>query len=269
MPELPEVETIKNALEKVLNKQVITDFEIYNSKLRWKIQKNIKKYLKKNIVRKISRRGKYICISFKNGSLIIHLGMTGVFKILSRDNNLIEKHDHYQITIKKYRIIFNDIRKFGSLHWTNILNEHPLIKNLGVEPLDKDLTEKYIFQKSRKRKLSIKNFIMDQKIVVGVGNIYASEALFLSKINPNKKSYKLKKSECKNLVLSIKKVLIKSVKAGGTTLRNYKQIDGTPGYFKQKLLVYGKEFCPICKKSKITKTKIGGRMSYYCRKCQK
>tara|TARA_B100001123_G_C15298444_1_gene1020136 strand:+ start:1271 stop:2080 length:810 start_codon:yes stop_codon:yes gene_type:complete len=269
MPELPEVETIKNALKKVLSKQVILDFEIFNSKLRWIIQKNIKSIIKNNAVEKVTRRGKYICINFKNGSLIIHLGMTGILKILDLKNNTIEKHDHYQFTLKKYKIRFNDIRKFGSVHWANSLNEHFLIRKLGIEPLNNTFTQEYLFKKSRNRKLSVKNFIMNQNIVTGVGNIYASEALFLSKINPIKKSYRLKEYECKMLVLSIKKVLKNAIKYGGTTLRNFKKIDGNPGYFKQKLLVYGKEFCPVCTNSKLTKIKIGGRMSYYCKVCQK
>ena len=215
------------------------------------------------------RRGKHIIFRLDNGFLLIHLGMTGVIRYLKKgDDKKYGKHDHFDIELKDNSILrYNDVRKFGSLHWTDCIDEHFLIKNLGPEPLSKAFDHDYLRKSCKNRNIPIKNLIMDQNIVVGIGNIYASESLFLSKIRPNKRCKYLKDSDCKVLVESIKIILNRSIKAGGTTLKDFKSIDGKPGYFKQKLLIYDQLICKCG--NKIKNIKLGGRSSYYCSNCQK
>ena len=267
MPELPEVETVCNAIKNSIKTNKVKEFTIINPKLRWDIDKNITKLLCKVDIKKIHRRGKYIILKFNHGNLIIHLGMTGIIKFL-KNKQKINKHDHYEIRLQDNTILrYNDIRKFGSVHWAKNIKDNFLIKNLGVEPLSNSFNYEYIKKISKKRNVAIKNIIMDQKIVVGIGNIYASEALYMSKIKPNKNCKLLSADNFKNLVKSIKKVLQKSIKAGGTSIKDFQNVDGSPGYFKQKLLIYGLEKCR-CGKN-IKNIKISGRSSFYCSNCQK
>jgi formamidopyrimidine-DNA glycosylase len=267
MPELPEVETVCNAIRKSIKTNKIKEFVIINPKLRWNIDTNIKKLLSKVNIKKIYRRGKYIIFDFNHGSLIIHLGMTGVIKFL-KNRHKVNKHDHYEIKFQDNTILrYNDVRKFGSIHWAENIEDNFLIKKLGVEPLSDNFNYEYIKKISKKRNVVIKNIIMDQRIVVGIGNIYASEALYMSKIKPNKNCKLLSTDKFKNLVKSIKKVLQKSIKAGGTSIKDFQSIDGSPGYFKQKLLIYGLEKCACGKK--IKNIRISGRSSFYCSNCQK
>lgn len=269
MPELPEVETVCEAIKQNIKSRDILKFNIFNSNLRWKIDKKINNNISNNHIDKIYRRGKYIIFSFIHGSLLIHLGMTGVIKLLKKNiNNKTSKHDHFDIVFKNGDVLrYNDVRKFGSVHWAEDLKKHFLTKDLGVEPLSKDFNFEYLYKISKQKNVSIKNLIMNQKILTGVGNIYASESLYLSKIHPNKKSYRLTKGNHRELVLSIKKVLKKAIKSGGTSLKDFKNIDGTPGYFKQKLLIYGKEYCKCGEK--IKNIKINGRASFFCALCQR
>jgi len=269
MPELPEVETVCEAIKQNIKSRDILKFNIFNSNLRWKIDKKINNNISNNHIDKIYRRGKYIIFSFIHGSLLIHLGMTGVIKLLKKNiNNKTSKHDHFEIVFKNGDVLrYNDVRKFGSVHWAEDLKKHFLTKDLGVEPLSKDFNFEYLYKISKQKNVSIKNLIMNQKILTGVGNIYASESLYLSKIHPNKKSYRLTKGNHRELVLSIKKVLKKAIKSGGTSLKDFKKIDGTPGYFKQKLLIYGKEYCKCGEK--IKNIKINGRASFFCTLCQR
>ena len=196
MPELPEVETVCEAIKKNIKSRDILKFNIFNPNLRWKIDKKIDNNISNNHINKIYRRGKYIVLSFIHGSLLIHLGMTGVIKLLNNNNNRVGKHDHFDIVFKNGNVLrYNDIRKFGSIHWVKDLKKHFLTKDLGVEPLSKDFNYKYLYKISKQKNVSIKNLIMDQKILTGVGNIYASESLYLSKIRPNKKSNRLTKKK--------------------------------------------------------------------------
>lgn len=271
MPELPEVETICRALRKNIKSKEISKFKIFNQNLRWKVDGNISKFLNNNTLISIKRKGKYLLFHFPNGTLIIHLGMTGVLKFLAAKESLAtQNHDHYQIIFKdKSKLLYNDVRKFGSIHWESKAENNFLIKNLGVEPLSKDFNEDYLFKIGKKRKLSIKNLIMDQKVVTGIGNIYACESLFSSKIHPHKKSNKLTRRNYTDLVSSIKKVLNSAIKSGGTSIRNFRKIDGELGYFSQKLSVYGKINCPCKLNVKIKKIKTNGRTSFFCGNCQK
>ncbi len=267
MPELPEVETVCNAIKKSIKINKIKEFTTINPKLRWNIDKKIKKLLLNVDIKEIYRRGKYIILKFDHGNIIIHLGMTGIIKFI-KNKYKANKHDHYEIKFQDNTILrYNDVRKFGSIHWVKNIEDNFLIKNLGVEPLSNNFNYEYIKTISKKRNVAIKNIIMNQKIVVGIGNIYACEALYMSKIKPNKKCKLLSTNDFKNLVRSIKKVLQKSIKAGGTSIKDFKNIDGAPGYFKQKLLIYGLEKC-ACGKN-VKNMKISGRSSFYCSSCQK
>ena len=267
MPELPEVETICNAIKHNIDSPKIDEFQIINNKLRWKINKNIPSKVNGQTIKKIYRRAKYIVFEFHNGSLIIHLGMTGKFRKIQGTYTSI-KHDHFLIKMADDNIfVYNDVRKFGSIHWASDISDHFLMKNIGVEPLTDDFNNLYLKNKTTKSRMKIKNLIMNQKIIAGVGNIYASEALFLSKIRPTKIAHRLSKSMCKHLVRSIKTVLKKAVKYGGTSIKDYKTLDGNSGYFTQKLLVYGLDKCRCGEK--IRNVKISGRSSFYCPKCQK
>ncbi len=271
MPELPEVETICRALKKNIKSREVSQFIVFNKNLRWKIDTKIKNLIKNNYLIKIERKGKYLLFFFKNGSLIIHLGMTGFLKFVIKDKDKkTDTHDHYQIVFKDgTNLVYNDIRKFGSIHWEEKIENNFLIKNLGLEPLSDEFDSNYLYEIGKKRKITIKDLIMNQKIVTGIGNIYASESLFLAKIRPNKKSNKLNRQNYIDLVASIKKILKLAIKKGGTSIKDFKTIDGKPGYFSQDLSVYGRKNCPSCGKSSILKKlKINGRTSFFCNICQ-
>ena len=181
MPELPEVETTVRAISKFKNK-ILKEIIVHNADLRWKVDKNISQVSKNKLIKEISRRAKYILIHFNDSSLMIHLGMSGKLRIQNIGNNFFKKHDHIELIFDKEKIVFNDTRRFGSIHFTKSFKNHRLIENLGVEPLSREFNKDYLFKICRIKNISIKKLIMDQKVVVGVGNIYASESLFLAKI---------------------------------------------------------------------------------------
>ena len=268
MPELPEVETTVRAINK-FEKQILKKVVVHNENLRWKVDKNLCQNSKNKLVIKISRRAKYILIHFDDSSLMIHLGMSGKLRIQDIHNNFFKKHDHVELIFNKEKIVFNDVRRFGSIHFTKSFKNHKLINDLGVEPLSREFNKDYLRKKCEVRNVSIKKLIMDQKVVVGIGNIYASESLFLSKINPKRLSNKITLKECDLLTKAIKKVLKYAIRKGGTTLKDFYSADGSEGYFNLNLKVYGRneENCKNCK-AKIKKTVIGQRASYYCGNCQ-
>ena len=270
MPELPEVETVMSFVSKMVLDKKIIKTKVLNPKLRWPIDIKKIRDLQGLFIRDVFRRGKYIIVKFncKDLTLVIHLGMTGVISFNDSKSYQIKKHDHLMIYFEDCILIFNDVRKFGSIHLCRKLDDMFLIKNLGLEPLSNLFEWKYLYNVSRKRSCSIKELIMNQKIIVGVGNIYATEALFLSKIHPSMKSNKLNMNKARKLVMNIKSVLLESIKMGGTTIKNYVGAEGKPGYFVQKLLIYQKEYCPIHKKHKVSNIKISGRSSFFCSKCQ-
>lgn len=271
MPELPEVETTVNGIKPWLENKIIKQIKIHNDSLRWKIPSDLsKKYLSQRIT-SITRRAKYILIHLESkSSLILHLGMSGSLTIVDNKKELA-KHDHFEIIMEDLTTLrFNDPRRFGCVLDTHDVSTHKLIKNLGPEPLTDNFSGKYLKNKSKNKTQAVKNFIMDGKIVVGVGNIYASEALFKAKILPTKSAGRVSLAKYKLLCECINEVLGRAIKAGGTTLNDFVNVDGKPGYFSQKLAVYGKtnQPCPICKKA-IKKVTIGQRSSFYCSQCQK
>ena len=270
MPELPEVETIMTLVKRRVENKKIKKTKVINPKLRWPIETRKVNNLQNKTIRSVLRRGKYLIFKFKSQEeiLIIHLGMTGIISFKKTEDYEKHKHDHLLIYFSDFVFIFNDVRKFGSIHISNDLDKMFLIKNLGVEPLSSNFDTEYLYELSKKRSCTIKEFIMNQKIVVGVGNIYATEALFLSKIHPSMRTNELTLSKCRKLVSSIKRILSKAIKMGGTTIKDYINAEGKPGYFSQELLIYQKDTCPIHKNNKLTNIRISGRSSYFCDKCQ-
>jgi formamidopyrimidine-DNA glycosylase len=271
MPELPEVETTVNGIKPWLENKKIKQINVYNSSLRWKIPDDLpKKYLSENII-KVSRRAKYILIHLESKAcIIIHLGMSGSLVVNTQDKPLA-KHDHFEMILEDNTMLrYNDPRRFGCVLDTQDLADHKLLKHLGPEPLTDEFNGKLFKDKAKNKTLAVKNFIMDGKVVVGVGNIYASEALFMAGINPNKSVNKISLKKYQKLAEVIKVVLANAIKSGGTTLNDFVNADGKPGYFAQKLKVYGRtgEPCISCEKP-ITQKTIGQRSTFYCTQCQK
>jgi len=271
MPELPEVETVKRGLEHYAQGQVIEKTIIRQYQLRWPINRKLNSLLKQQRIHNIRRRGKYLLLALDNGTLIMHLGMSGRIHIIPSETKP-EKHDHVDIILSNGQCLrFTDPRRFGAIIWTTrAAEQHKLLKSLGPEPLTDDFNADYLYQKTRKRKTCIKSLIMNSKIVVGVGNIYANEALFNSKIKPNKTAQRLTVKQCNLLVTQIKLVLENACKAGGTTLKDFISTEGKPGYFQQQLKVYGRKGQPCydCKQPLIA-IRISDRSTVYCKHCQK
>jgi formamidopyrimidine-DNA glycosylase len=221
-------------------------------------------------VRGIDRRAKYILIRFDAGTLILHLGMSGSLRLVKVDTPL-KAHDHWDIRMDGGWVLrFHDPRRFGSLHWTQADPAlHPLLAKLAPEPLSQDFDGEYLYRATRKRSVAIKHLIMNSQVVVGVGNIYASEALFRARVSPRRAARRLTRHEAKALAQAIKDVLGEAIKIGGTTLRDYVNADGAPGYFRQKLFVYERagEACRVCR-SAVKQFAQGQRSTYWCSTCQ-
>ncbi len=273
MPELPEVETVVKSLEPIIGNQ-ITASKVYQSQLRigCKIPKDFSKLINLSKIKDIKRIAKYIVIELSNSEvLIIHLGMSGNLLLKEKDYKA-KKHDHVIISFKDSSIVFRDPRRFGAIFIIKNQNLDAFFKDkkIGIDALSSKFTPKYLKATLKGRKTPIKTSLLNQKIVAGLGNIYVCEALFLCGINPCTASNDLTEKELETLVPAIKNTLKKSIKAGGTTLKDHKSANGTPGYFSQELLVYGKENqpCPECN-TNIQKIIIGGRSTFFCPKCQK
>jgi formamidopyrimidine-DNA glycosylase len=270
MPELPEVETSRRGIEPHIAGTRITRVVIRNRSLRWPVSKSVDQNLVGLTVDSVTRRAKYLLINTEKGAAILHLGMSGSVFVVDRDTPA-GVHDHFDIELDSGKSLrFRDPRRFGSLHWTDDLAEHWLLKKLGPEPLGEAFSGNYLWRKSRGRRVSAKQFIMNAAIVVGVGNIYASEALFLAGIHPRRAAGRISKDRYDLLVATIKDVLRKAIDAGGTTLRDFYGGDGEAGYFQQKLAVYGRddEPCLRCKRP-LSVVVLGQRSTYYCKNCQR
>ncbi len=277
MPELPEVETVRSGLEHLLsNHPTIKHIKLMRKDIRFPIPKNFVTSLEGQKIRAVKRRAKYLLIETKNATLLSHLGMTGSWRV--EDKSALKKssdpHDHCFIELNDGRtMIFRDPRRFGVLDLTKPGEEstHIRLRDLGPEPLDKKLfNAELLFGQSRKRKVAIKVFIMNQHVVVGVGNIYASEALFYAKIKPQKLAGRLTRLESERLVSAIHEVLSNAIKAGGSSIRDYKNAEGTSGSFQASHQVYERagEPCRVCA-HKIRSSVLGGRSTYWCPHCQK
>lgn len=282
MPELPEVETTKAGIAPHIQDQKIRKLDVRQAKLRWPIPADLAGLVKNQTVLAVRRRAKYLLIDIGSastatksetlkGTIIIHLGMSGSLRVIEGKVPPPEKHEHFDICLSnKITLRFTDPRRFGACVWQAADADSNLLDHLGPEPLSDDFNNDYIFNRSRKRTSAIKTFIMDQKIVVGVGNIYASESLFLSGISPKKAAGKVSKQKYTELTHAIKQVLEKAIADGGTTLKDFVGSDGKPGYFAQQLRVYGRagEPCITCD-TPIKQITQGQRSTFYCPKCQK
>lgn len=275
MPELPEVETTRKGITPRCHLQTIEKFVVRNPKLRWPIDTSLTTKLPGLVIQSIERRGKYLLLNTQLGTLLIHLGMSGNLRILPKET-VVQKHDHVDIVLKNGFVLrLNDPRRFGSVLWHDQatqgdISQHKLLSKLGPEPLSEEFNGAYLYEKTRNRKVAIKNFVMNSHIVVGAGNIYANESLFLSGIHPQTIASKLTKNQCLILANNIKDVLKAAIEQGGTTLKDFLSPDGKPGYFVQKLNVYDQQNkpCPVCA-SPIERIILNQRASYFCPKCQK
>jgi len=270
MPELPEVETTRAGIEPHLIGQRVTEVKIFQRKLRQAVTAGLATGLEATEIESVERRGKYLLLSSMNGTVIIHLGMSGSLRLVDRGVPL-EKHDHVEFLLASGQSLrYRDPRRFGVVLWTAkdpLL--HPLIAKLGVEPLEAEFDVDYLYKIAQQRTVAIKQLIMNGQIVVGVGNIYASEALFRAGIHPARAAKRISHARCERLVVAIKSVLAEAIKQGGTTLRDFYNGAGEPGYFKQSLQVYGRagEPCLQCGAA-IRQVVQGQRSTYYCGRCQ-
>jgi formamidopyrimidine-DNA glycosylase len=269
VPELPEVETARRGLEPHVAGRRITALRIYEPRLRWPVPLDLPPKVAGQRISGIERRAKYILIRLQSGTLLLHLGMSGSVRVLPADTPRIA-HDHYDMLLDSgHALRFNDPRRFGSLHYTNgDPQEHPLLARLAPEPFDAQFDPQYLWRVTRRRRASIKQVLMNSRLVVGVGNIYASEALFRARIRPRRRAQSLTREEAARLVKAVRAVLSDAIKVGGTTLRDFVGVDGEPGYFRQKLYVYERKECRVCGTA-IRQLTQQGRSSYYCPTCQR
>ena len=269
MPELPEVETTRLGLEPLITDKRIISVHIYIKKLRWDIPSHLKLTLKGQTIRKISRRAKYLLFHFDFGQLVMHLGMSGSIRVVNSFEPL-KKHDHFELSLNdETSLRFHDPRRFGSVLWQKPHETLNLLENLGPEPLSYEFDENSLSKSAIGKSRNIKTFIMDSSIVVGVGNIYASESLFLAGISPKRGAGKISKKRLITLSNSIKNVLKDAINNGGTTLNDFSNVDGNPGYFSQILNVYGRDKMPCLRcDGKIKRIIQNQRATFYCPKCQ-
>lgn len=269
MPELPEVETSRRGIEPWIVDQTIAGVIVRDRRLRWPVPRGIEARLRGRTIQSVDRRAKYLLINTDNGAAIVHLGMTGNVFIVD-SGTPAGVHDHFDIEFDSGKTLrFRDPRRFGSFLFSKRPLEHPLLARLGPEPLGDEFDGEYLWRKSRGRKVSIKQFIMNAQVVVGVGNIYASESLFLAGINPKRAAGRIARQRYELLANAIRDVLARAIKAGGTTLRDFYGGDGEPGYFRCELEVYDREgeHCRTC--NTIIKAIVQGqRSTYYCKSCQ-
>ena len=286
MPELPEIEIVKRSLVKMINKAKIIDIKINNKNLRYKLPKNFSQDLIGQKIENISRRSKYLVFHLETKLLLVHFGMTGKILIMKNRNNkllktsfyydlnIIQKHNHiYFLLNNGITLIYNDVRRFGFFKLYNIsqFNKITFLNKLGLEPFSNKFNVEYFEKYISNKQKNIKNLLMDQTFVSGLGNIYVNEALFMSKIKPLRLCNRLKKKEIKKLIKNIKKVLKFSISKGGSSIKDFKNTTGNSGNYQQFFYVYGqknKKCSRISCKGKIKKIVISNRSSFYCEKCQ-
>ena len=271
MPELPEVETTRRGIEPHAVGRRIVALNVHEPRLRWRVQDDLPQRVAGHRILHARRRAKYLLLELEAGTLLLHLGMSGSLRVLPGDTPHVA-HDHFDLLLDSGSTLrFNDPRRFGSLHYVaGDPNEHPLLVHLAPEPFDDAFNADYLWRVTRRRKVAIKQLLMNSRLVVGVGNIYANEALFRAKIRPRRQARTLSRAEASRLARAVRTVLAMAIKVGGTTLRDYVGADGSPGYFRQKLYVYERagKACRNCRKP-IRQLTQGQRSTYYCPTCQK
>jgi formamidopyrimidine-DNA glycosylase len=271
MPELPEVETTRRGILAHAQNRLITAVTVRNRRLRWPVPAHLSAELRNTRIVDIRRRGKYLIFETGRGFMLVHLGMSGSLRI-DTAGRTPRKHDHVEWALDDGSLLrLHDPRRFGSIHWIKESpDQHPLLRDLGPEPLSAEFDGAYLHRISRRRSCAVKHFIMDSKIVVGVGNIYANEALFLAGIAPGRAANRISAIQFEKLGAAIKNILEYAIREGGTTLRDFVNPQGNPGYFRLQLLVYGRAGDPCRNCGHIIKHKVmGQRSSYYCTHCQK
>lgn len=251
--------------------RTVVTLNVHEPRLRWPVPAELPGQLAGQLIRGAGRRAKYLLIELTDGTLLWHLGMSGSLRVLPAGTPRIE-HDHLDLVLDSgFMLRFNDPRRFGSLHYTTgDPREHPLLARLAPEPFDPEFDGDYLWAKTRRRRVAIKQLLMNSRLVVGVGNIYANEALFRARMRPRRAARSLTRAEAERLVRAIRKVLALAIRVGGTTLRDYVGADGNPGYFRQRLYVYerGGKPCRVCR-TPVRAITQGQRSTYYCPACQK
>ena len=270
MPELPEVETTRLGLAPELEGRRIASVLLRRPDLRWPIPDEIAAVLPGERILGLRRRAKYLLLDLAPGSALLHLGMTGSLRVLGPEEPP-GPHDHVDIVLDSGRILrFNDPRRFGCLLWQPLGEVHALLRDLGPEPLDSGFDGNYLFRISRNRRTSVKAMLMDQGIVVGVGNIYAAESLFRSGIAPGRPAGEVSRPRYQRLALAVKEILAQAITLGGTTFRDFVRPDGRPGYFEQELFVYGREGEPCLACGTLLRgSRLGNRATVWCSRCQR
>lgn len=270
MPELPEVETTRRGIAPHLLGQTIERVVVRDRRLRWPIPEDLDVRLSGQRIEAVERRAKYLLIRVQSGTLIAHLGMSGSLRLVPAELPAA-KHEHVDILLGSGQALrYTDPRRFGALLWSELPLQHPLLASLGPEPLDEGFDGRRLYELSRGRSMAVKPFIMDNAVVVGVGNIYASEALFAAGIDPRRPAGGISRARYERLAAEIKRILAMAIERGGTTLRDFVGGDGKPGYFQQELFVYGRggAFCKQCG-STLREVRLGQRASVYCGRCQR
>jgi len=271
LPELPEVETTRRGIEPLAVGRKIVRLAIHEARLRWPVAEKMSAEVQGQRIRAIERRAKYLLFKLDSGTLILHLGMSGSLRALP-SATARTAHDHVDVVLDSGKSLrFNDPRRFGSLHYTSApASAHRLLAQLAPEPFDRRFNADYLWLVTRRRRVAIKQLLMNSHLVVGVGNIYASEALFRAGIRPRRQARSLSHIEAARLVRAVRTVLRAAIRVGGTTLRDYVGADGAPGYFRQKLFVYerAQAACRVCATA-VRHLNQAGRSSYYCPTCQK
>lgn len=271
MPELPEVETTRRGIAPHVMGQTITELVVRERRLRWPVPKRLPGRVSGKRIVEVGRRGKYLLLSTTAGTVILHLGMSGSLRIV-RDAEPPQTHDHVDVCLKNgLRLRLRDPRRFGAVLWTETdPARHSLLKHLGPEPFSEGFDGAWLYRRAHKRQVAVKTLIMNSRIVAGVGNIYASEALFLAGIHPARQAGRIAEQRYENLAEAIKRVLAEAIEKGGTTLRDFVNGNGEPGYFGQRLRVYGREGepCVSCR-APLKAKNLGQRASYFCPRCQR
>jgi formamidopyrimidine-DNA glycosylase len=270
LPELPEVETTRRGLAPHVRGRRIVALELYERRLRWPVPARLPRVLRGQHILAVGRRGKYLLLELGQGTLLMHLGMSGNLRLTPRHSPRA-LHDHFDLVLDSgVALRFNDPRRFGSLHYTrgDPLG-HPLLRHLAPEPFASGFDEPYLWRITRRRRVAIKQLLMNSRLVVGVGNIYASEALFRARIRPRRQARSLTRADAARLTRAVRAVLTQAIRAGGTTLRDYLGADGAPGYFRQRLYVYERagKACRRCG-TPVRALTQGQRSTYYCPACQ-
>ncbi|MFI3155644.1 MAG: bifunctional DNA-formamidopyrimidine glycosylase/DNA-(apurinic or apyrimidinic site) lyase [Methylococcaceae bacterium] len=271
MPELPEVETTCRGIAPHIEGQTVKQVIVRQPKLRWPVPETLSQTLTGLSIQSVSRRAKYLLLSTGSGTVLLHLGMSGNLRIMTT-GQAAGKHDHVDFVFNDGTVLrFNDPRRFGAVLWTTEpVAEHQLLKDLGPEPLLADFDGKLLYSLSGNRKTAVKSFIMDSHIVVGVGNIYANEALFMAGIHPTRQAGKISLPRYQKLAECIRLVLQQAIEQGGTTLRDFVNEAGKPGYFQQQLRVYGRAGLPCASCNQpLTEIRIANRSTVFCGTCQR